>query len=86
MAKSINLVGSNIKSVSVERDGDSAVITIVGNSIDSGGVETPTQNLVIPWKDLYVQDQNTGNNFLKHLSRAFNFYVADEDSETWIDA
>ena len=84
MAKAINLVSSRIKSVSVERNLDGTItIAIVGVSVDFLGIESPVKNLVLDWEDLDVQDQNTGDNFLKHLSRSFNNFVADEDSETW---
>ena len=72
MAKAISLVGSRIKSVSIERDGDAVTITIVGVTVDSDGVEYPVNNLVLDWSDLSNPDQNMGNNFLKHLSRSFN--------------
>ena len=87
MAKSISLVGSYIDSVSIERnDDDTVTIIVVGNGVDGNGDLYRAENLVLDWGDMSVQDRNTGNNFLKHLSRAFNNHVAEEDSETWNDA
>ena len=84
MAKAINLVGSNIKSVWVERNiDDSVTITVVGSSLDGDGNPIPAVNLVMDWMDLPVNIRNVGNTFLKHLSRDFNNFVAAEDSETW---
>jgi len=81
--KSISLTSSNIKSVSIERDIDVVVITVVGVGIDSDGNEYPVENLVRFWGDLPQSVQNTADNFLKHMSREFNNMVSAEDSETW---
>ena len=81
--KSISLTGSNIKCISIERDIDVIMITVVGVGIDSDGNEYPVNNLVKFWGDLPQNVQNTADNFLKHMSREFNNIVAAEDSETW---
>jgi len=81
--KSISLTGSNIKCISIERDIDVIMITVVGVGVDSDGNEYPVNNLVKFWGDLPVNVQNTADNFLKHISREFNKLVAAEDSETW---
>jgi len=85
MAKSISLIGSNIKNVSIERDGDICTITVVGDGLDGNGDPYRAQNMVMNWTDMSVQDQNVGNNFLKFLSRSFNNHVAEEDSDTWVN-
>ena len=85
MAKSISLIGSNIKNVSIERDGDICTITVVGSGLDGNGDPYRAQNMVMNWTDMSVQDQNVGNNFLKFLSRSFNNHVANEDSDTWVN-
>ena len=80
--KSISLTGSTMKNVSIERTDSGDMITVVGVGTDGVG-EFPSSNMVLVWDDLPVQVQNTGNTFLKHLSREFNKQVAAEDSETW---
>ena len=85
MAKSISLIGSNMKNVSIERDGDVVTITVVGSGLDGNGEPYRAQNMVMNWTDMSVQDQNVGNNFLKFLSRSFNNHVAEEDSDTWVN-
>ena len=84
MSKTVSLVGSDIKAVYIERDADGSVsITTVG--VASDGVEDwDVLNLVQDWVDLPVSVQNTGDNFLKHLSREFNKHAANEDSDTWV--
>ena len=85
MAKSISLVGSVTKYVAVEKDvitGDMTV-NVVGSALDADGNEYPTKNLVLDWGLLSPQVQNTGETFLKHITREFNKFVANEDSETW---
>lgn len=85
MSKSINLVSSVMKNVCVDMDDDGAIwITVVGSGSDGSG-EYPAENLVIMWEDLPVSVQNVGNTFLKHLSREFNKFVANEDSDTWVE-
>jgi len=81
--KQISLTNSKIKILSIERDGDVIVVTVVGVGLDSGGNEYSAMNLVMLWDDLPVQVRNTADNFIKHMSREFNKAVANEDSETW---
>ena len=85
MAKQISLVGSNIKNVAIERDGDIVTITVVGSGVDGDGNPYVAKNMVMNWVDMSVQDQMTGNNFLKFLSKSFNNHVAEENSETWVN-
>ena len=82
--KSISLVTSKIKSISVEKDDNDVVtITVVGSGVDSSDGGHTVANLVMNWDDLPNNIQNTGDNFLKHLSREFNKAAANEDVETW---
>ena len=81
--KSINLTSSNLKSVSIERDGDAIVCTVVGMGLDADGNEYSAQNTIFLWEDLPQQVQVTGNVFMAFLSREFNKAVANEDVETW---
>ena len=81
--KQISLTNSKIKSLSIERDGDVIVVTVVGVGLDAGGNEYSALNLVMLWDDLPVQVRSTADNFIKHMSREFNKAVADEDSDTW---
>ena len=84
MAKAISLVGSDMKYITIEKNLDGTwTITAVGDSLNGDGEAQPTKNMVMDWSELDVQIQNTGDNFCKHLSRLFNVFVADEDSETW---
>ena len=85
MAKSISLVGSNSVNITVENDviTGERTVHVIGFALDADGNEYPTKNLVMAWGLLPSQVQNTGDNFLKHMSREFNKLVADEDSETW---
>jgi hypothetical protein len=83
MAKSISLVGSEVKAVTVDRMDGVTTVTVVGESVDADGNVYATKNLVLDWGLLSPQVQNTGETFLKHMSREFNKLVADEDSETW---
>ena len=80
--KTISLNSSRMKSVTVERDGDLAIITVVGVGSD-GSDEYPALNLVMDWDELPQQMQNTADNFCKHMSREYNKFIALEDSETW---
>ena len=82
--KSISLVTSKIRNISVEKDAnDVVIITVVGSGVDGSDGSHTVANLVMNWDDLPVQVQNTGSTFLKHLSREFNNLVAAEDVETW---
>jgi hypothetical protein len=84
MAKDISLVGSNMALASIERDAaDNVFVTVVGHGLDADGNPIPSKNLVIQWGDLPPNVQNVADTFLKHLSREFNKFVANEDSDTW---
>lgn len=83
MAKTINIVGSKIEYVSIEKSELGVKITVIGEGLDAAGNAYPTNNLFLDWDDLPVNIQNTGDNFFKHVSREFNKLVADEDSEVW---
>ena len=85
MTKSINLVSSVIQIVSIEDIDGVVTVTVIGRGLDGGVNEYPTLNLVMDWSDLPVQVQNSGNNFIKHLSREFNKLTSDEDSDTWVN-
>ena len=80
--KSISLTGSNMKNVSIERTNAGDVITVVGVGSDGTG-EYASPNMVLMFDDLPANVRNTGDNFLKHLSREFNKFVANEDVDTW---
>ena len=82
--KSISLVTSKIKNVGIEKDDNDVVtITVVGSGVDGGDGSHTVANLVVNWDDLPVQVQQVGSTFLKFLSREFNKFVAEEDSDTW---
>ena len=81
--KSINLTSTNLKSVSIERDGDAIVCTVVGVGLDVDGNEYSALNTIFLWEDLPQNVQTTGGVFMKFLSREFNKNVANEDVETW---
>jgi len=81
--KSISLVSSIVKNVSVERINGSISITVVGVGVDAGGNEYPVENLVITWGDLPDAQKTNGTSFFKALSRGFNNAVSNEDVDTW---
>ena len=82
--KSISLVTSKIKNVGIEKDDNDVVtITVVGSGVDGGDGSHTVANLVVNWDDLPVQVQQVGSTFLKFLSREFNKFAAEEDSDTW---
>ena len=81
--KQISLTSSRIKNLTIERDGDVILVTVVGVGLDASGNEYSALNLVTLWEDLPVQVKNAGDNFIKHLSREFNKDISNEDVETW---
>ena len=82
MAKSVVLSDSVLTEVNIKGYGK---IIVAGSVFDDQGLPVGNETMVTSMADLPVNVKNTLNNALKHLSREFNKFVADEDTETWAD-
>ena len=83
MSKVVTFSDSAIKNMSINVLGDTAEIILVGEVL--GYDEPIVRNLFLNWEDLPPQIKNSANNFMKHLSREYSKYWANEDKDTWVD-
>ena len=85
MAKPITLSNSVVTEVDIRLTGDDAEVVVIGSVLDENGDEVKPVVMVVAFPDLPANERNTLNNAMKQLSREFNVFAADEDSETWSD-
>jgi len=85
MAKPITLSNSVVKEADIRLAGDDAEVVVIGAVLDENGDEVKPVVMVVKFPDLPANVRNTLNNAMKQLSREFNVFAADEDSETWSD-
>lgn len=60
-------------------------ITVVGFVLDDTGGTHYQKSLQLTWDELPSAVKNNLNKAMKHLSKEYNNYWVNEDSETWVE-